>query len=296
MRRDEFTEMRAFLEVPGSGASRALPPSWASPARPSVTRSARSRSGLASGFSPARPATWPDGGRGTSRGEHRAPFREHRRRDQRDQRAARQAIGPVRIVCPDDAVELVFRPRLPAFLRDYPDVTVELIVDNGFTNIVERQFDAGVRLGEAIARDMVAVRIGPDVPYAVVGSPEYFARPCRADKPAGPDRPQLRQLAASNVRRDLCLGVREGRPRVQRPGGRPAHLEQHRARDRRCPGRRGSGLCAQGPRPAICRERSAAGGACGLVPDLPRLSSLLSEPAQSLACLLRVRRSFPISI
>ncbi|MDR9773210.1 LysR substrate-binding domain-containing protein [Rhizobium hidalgonense] len=83
--------------------------------------------------------------------------------------------GEIRIVCPDDAVELVFRSRLPAFLRDYPDIAVELIVDNGFTNIVERQFDAGVRLGEAIARDMVAARIGPDVSYAVVGSPEYFA-------------------------------------------------------------------------------------------------------------------------
>ncbi|ASP93604.1 LysR family transcriptional regulator [Sinorhizobium meliloti] len=85
-----------------------------------------------------------------------------------------QPSGQVRLVCPDDAVDLVFRPRLPAFLRDYPDITVEVIIDNGFTNIVERQFDAGVRLGEAIARDMVAVRIGPDVTYAVVGSPQYF--------------------------------------------------------------------------------------------------------------------------
>jgi DNA-binding transcriptional LysR family regulator len=87
-----------------------------------------------------------------------------------------QPSGRIRVVCPDDAVNLVFRPRLPAFLRDYPDINVELIVDNGFTNIVERQFDAGVRLGEAIARDMVAVRIGPDVGYCVVGSPDYFAR------------------------------------------------------------------------------------------------------------------------
>lgn len=94
-----------------------------------------------------------------------------------------QPSGQIRIVCPDDAVNLVFRPRLPAFLRDYPDINVELIVDNGFTNIVERQFDAGVRLGEAIARDMVAVRIGPDVGYAVVGSPDYFAR---RDAPKSP--------------------------------------------------------------------------------------------------------------
>ncbi|MGO8403985.1 LysR substrate-binding domain-containing protein, partial [Rhizobium ruizarguesonis] len=57
--------------------------------------------------------------------------------------------GTVRLVCPDDAVELVFRARLPAFLRDYPEIAVELIIDNGFTNSVERQFDAGVRLGEA---------------------------------------------------------------------------------------------------------------------------------------------------
>ncbi len=84
--------------------------------------------------------------------------------------------GHVRIVCPDDAIELVFRHRLKNFLREYPDIQVELIVDNGFTNIIERQFDAGVRLGEAIARDMVAVRIGPDVSYSVVGSPEYFER------------------------------------------------------------------------------------------------------------------------
>lgn len=82
-----------------------------------------------------------------------------------------QPSGQIRIVCPDDAVNLVFRPRLPAFLRDYPDINVELIVDNGFTNIVERQFDAGVRLGEAIARDMMAVRIGPDVGYASSAHP-----------------------------------------------------------------------------------------------------------------------------
>ncbi|RVM44953.1 LysR family transcriptional regulator [Sinorhizobium meliloti] len=84
--------------------------------------------------------------------------------------------GNIRVVCPDDAVELVFRRRLPVFLQDFPDITVEIIVDNGFTNIVERQFDAGVRLGEAVARDMVAVRIGPDVSYSVVASPAYLER------------------------------------------------------------------------------------------------------------------------
>ena len=84
-------------------------------------------------------------------------------------------VGHVRIVCPDDAVNMVLRPRISAFLRDYPDVSVELVADNGFTNIVEHRFNAGIRLGEAIARDMVAVRIGPDVRYVVVGSRDYFA-------------------------------------------------------------------------------------------------------------------------
>ena len=93
--------------------------------------------------------------------------------------------GHVRIGCPDDAIELVFRDRLQPFLREYVDIQVELIVDNGFTNIVERQFDAGVRLGEAIARDMVAVRIGPDVSYSVVGSPEYFERYPAPESPQG---------------------------------------------------------------------------------------------------------------
>lgn len=93
--------------------------------------------------------------------------------------------GQVRIVCPDDAVELIFRKRLKPFLQEYSDIQVELIVDNGFTNIVERQFDAGVRLGEAIARDMVAVRVGPDVSYSVVGSPEHFKRYPVPESPQG---------------------------------------------------------------------------------------------------------------
>jgi len=84
--------------------------------------------------------------------------------------------GEVRVVCPDDVTEMIFRPRLAGFLANYPDISVELVIDNGFTNIVERQFDAGVRLGEAVARDMVAVRIGPDMRYCVVGSPAYLAR------------------------------------------------------------------------------------------------------------------------
>jgi DNA-binding transcriptional LysR family regulator len=84
--------------------------------------------------------------------------------------------GTIRITCTDDAIELYLRPVLGAFLKSYPDITLELFVDYGFTNIVEERFDAGIRLGEAISKDMIAVRISPDWRLAVVGSPAYFER------------------------------------------------------------------------------------------------------------------------
>lgn len=84
--------------------------------------------------------------------------------------------GTMRITCTDDQIELCVRPMLAGFLKDYPEVTLEFYVDYGFTNVVEERFDAGIRLGEAISKDMIAVRIGPDWRLVVVGSPAYFER------------------------------------------------------------------------------------------------------------------------
>src|SRR3954464_4433604 len=81
----------------------------------------------------------------------------------------------IRITTSEHAANTVLWPALEKLLPDYPDIHVELSIDPGFTDIVAERFDAGVRLGEAIARDMVAVRIGPDVRMAVVGAPSYFA-------------------------------------------------------------------------------------------------------------------------
>lgn len=89
--------------------------------------------------------------------------------------------GTIRITCTDDTIELYLRPLLSGFLKSYPDITLELFVDYGFTNIVEERFDAGIRLGEAVSKDMIAVRISPDWRLAVVGSPAYFER-CPAPK------------------------------------------------------------------------------------------------------------------
>jgi DNA-binding transcriptional LysR family regulator len=83
--------------------------------------------------------------------------------------------GTIRITAGDHAVETILWPKLTAFLRTYPDIKVELVVDYGLSDIVAERYDAGVRFGEQVAKDMISVRIGPDVRFAVVGSKSYFA-------------------------------------------------------------------------------------------------------------------------
>lgn len=84
--------------------------------------------------------------------------------------------GTVRITTADHAARTILWPALRRLLPAYPDVHVELSIDSGFSDIVSDRFDAGVRLGEALAKDMIAVRIGPDVRMIIVGSPDYLAR------------------------------------------------------------------------------------------------------------------------
>jgi DNA-binding transcriptional LysR family regulator len=85
------------------------------------------------------------------------------------------ASGPLRITATKNAITAVILPVLPAFLASHPNVTVEMIVDDNLTDIVANRFDAGIRFGNIIEKDMIAVRIGPDRRRAVVGSPAYFA-------------------------------------------------------------------------------------------------------------------------
>ncbi|AEH87558.1 LysR family transcriptional regulator [Mesorhizobium opportunistum] len=83
--------------------------------------------------------------------------------------------GTIRITAGEHSADVILWPALAKFLPDHPDIKVEIIVDYSLTDIVAERFDAGVRLGEQVARDMIAVRIGPDMRMAVVGSPAYFA-------------------------------------------------------------------------------------------------------------------------
>jgi DNA-binding transcriptional LysR family regulator len=82
--------------------------------------------------------------------------------------------GTIRITAIDYAADTILWPKLAKFLRQYPDIKVEIIIDYGLTDIVAQRFDAGVRSGEQVAKDMIAVRMGPDMRMAVVATPSYF--------------------------------------------------------------------------------------------------------------------------
>ncbi len=91
--------------------------------------------------------------------------------------------GTIRITAGEHAADAVLWPALERLLPDYPDIKVEVDVDNTLTDLVAGRYDAGIRFGEQVARDMVAVRIGPDTRMAVVGAPAYFARRPRPKAP-----------------------------------------------------------------------------------------------------------------
>jgi DNA-binding transcriptional LysR family regulator len=84
--------------------------------------------------------------------------------------------GTIRITATDYAVDTVLWPRLATVLADYPDIKVEFVVDYGLTDIVAQRYDIGVRWGDQVAKDMIAVRIGPDARLAIVGSPAYLTK------------------------------------------------------------------------------------------------------------------------
>lgn len=91
--------------------------------------------------------------------------------------------GSIRLTLSDHALQTVVWPKLKPALQAYPDISVELLLDSSFRNIVEEGYDAGVRLGESVEKDMIAVRIGPDWRLVAVASPEYLASHGRPKHP-----------------------------------------------------------------------------------------------------------------
>jgi DNA-binding transcriptional LysR family regulator len=91
--------------------------------------------------------------------------------------------GTIRITTSEHAAEAILWPAISKLLRAYPEIHVEIIIDYGLTDIVADRYDAGIRLGEQVAKDMIAVRIGPDLRMAVVGAPSYFAKHAKPKTP-----------------------------------------------------------------------------------------------------------------
>ena len=91
--------------------------------------------------------------------------------------------GTIRITTVEHAARTIVCPALNRLLPDYPDVKVEVVIDYGLADVVAERFDAGVRIGEQVDKDMIAVRIGPDFDMAVVASPSHIARFGAPDSP-----------------------------------------------------------------------------------------------------------------
>ncbi|UCB33110.1 LysR family transcriptional regulator (plasmid) [Duffyella gerundensis] len=113
-----------------------------------------------------------------------------------------RVAGTLRITAGEHALSSTLWPLLKPFLKAWPDVNIELTTDNMLTDIVSDRFDAGVRLGDQIARDMVAVRIGPDWRMVVVGAPDYFAVQGKPETPT-----DLQQHRCINMRLPTHGGV-----------------------------------------------------------------------------------------
>ena len=126
--------------------------------------------------------------------------------------------GTIRITTGEHAAHTVLWPALERLLPDYPDIKVELDLNNGLTDIVAGRYDAGVRLGEQVAKDMVAVRIGPDARMAVVGAPSYFAnrpRPRTPEDLTSHDCIGLRMQSGGLLTWEFEKGDREVKVRVE---------------------------------------------------------------------------------
>ena len=115
--------------------------------------------------------------------------------------------GTVRITAGEHAANAVLWPALEKVLPAYPDINVEIIINYGMTDIVAERYDAGVRLGEQVAKDMIAVRIAPPMRMAVVGSSAYFKNFPKPRKPEDLDGPSLHQSPATDLWRPVRVGV-----------------------------------------------------------------------------------------
>lgn len=109
--------------------------------------------------------------------------------------------GRVRVTALADAAKLLITPRLPSFIERFPDIDVEVSVDDRFVDMVGQGFDAGIRYGGSVPEDMVAARLTPDLAWVIVGAPGYLERHGRPSTPA-------------DLMAHRCIRIRAGRDRI----------------------------------------------------------------------------------
>ncbi len=185
-------------------------------------------------------------------------------------------------------------PALRRLLPGYPEIKVEVAVEAGLTDIVAGRFDAGIRTGEIVARemvarDMVAARIGPDMRSAVVGAPAYVAERGRPRRPQDLTGHACINLRLPTLGGPLCVGVRRQAARC-RCGWKDSLPSTRAPPCSRGPGRLRVRISAEGQRAGLPRRRAARPGARRLVPALPGLPPLPSEPPPADAGLQPARR------
>ena len=183
MKRDDLSDLAAFAVVAEQG---------------SFTRAAAELGMSQSALSHAMKALRRGSGSGSCRGRHarsRPPrqarhccglcarpwTRSHQAWSGR--RAGGKPSGTLRLTATKHAVSSVLMPVVPRFLAEHPDIRLDVIVDDNLTDIVAERIDAGIRFGDIVEKDMIAVRIGPDIRMAVVGAPSYFGPIRRPETP-----------------------------------------------------------------------------------------------------------------
>ena len=154
--------------------------------------------------------------------------------------------GTVRITCGDNVLRTVLLPKLAPLLREYPDITLEFDMSYGFRDIVADRFDAGVRLGNTIDKDMIAVPIGPPLRMAVVASPAYFEIHPKPKTPQDLTAHRCINQRMPTLGRPVRVGLRAPRQASERAGRRSADLQHRAAAGRRGAGRAGHHPAARG--------------------------------------------------
>jgi DNA-binding transcriptional LysR family regulator len=144
------------------------------------------------------------------------------------------AAGTIRITTTDYAANTILSPRLANVMAQYPDIKIEISVDYGLSDIVSERFDIGVRWGDQVAKDMIAVRVASDIRLAIVGSPTYPASRGVPREAARSPAAQLHYFATAYARQPVRVGASEGKARAAGARGWTAHLQRRLSDARRC--------------------------------------------------------------